>query len=239
MHKRRRHPRYNTRTRTKRLKSEAGSWLWRLTKIRNFNDLATDEPITKDRRFTHVHKNGVTVLHDCISLRRAIISTGKKIDYYSREPLSAVEMSRLDRLCKRVDPHLKNIDEEIQIYKMKKDRKNFIDFVWDNRERTLYHIVMQLNACINDKYQKHFTSYLMNHHLLPTYKNEMYKLCELDRKRAEKLHKEHLTYFKPDEDMFHDMLSLVWFAAHVGVEGNLAQRYVTLDIEEDELGHCL
>jgi len=231
--------RYETRSLTKRLKKCAGAWLWRQTKIKNFNDLATNDPISKERKFIHVHKNGVTVLHDCLALRQAIVSTGKKIDYYSREPLNTVEMNRLDRLCKKVRPDLGDLDEDIQQTRMKKDRKSYIDFVWNDRSRQVHHIVLQINACINDKFQKHFTSYLMNHHLLPHYRNLMHKLCSLDRNRAEKLHQEHLNVFKPENEMFDDLLSLTWFAAHVGVKGNLARRYISLDIEEEEIHHFL
>lgn len=231
--------RYGTRANTKKLKMEAQSWLWRLTKIRNFNDLATDEPILKDRKFSHVHSNRVTILHDCFSLRKAIIATGNKIDYYSKEPLTVVEMNRLDRLCKHVDPDLKDIDEEIHTYKLKKNRKNFIDFVWTNKEHFLYNIILQINACINDKYQRHFTLYLISEHLFPTYKNEMHKLCELDRSRAERLHMKHLEYFKPDDEKYSDSLSMVWFTAHVGVKGDLARQYIDLNLEDTDIEYCL
>lgn len=238
MNKRKRHV-YHTRSSVKRLKKGAGAWLWRQTKIKNFNDLATDEPIVKDRKFVHIHDNGTTVLHDCLSLRKAIISTGKKMDYYSRQPLNGIEMSRLDKLCKKIDPDLKDIDEEISRKKTIKGRKQFIEFVWEDRERTIRNVVLQINACINDKYQKHFTSFLLNHHLMPKYKNEMHKLCMLDRKRASELHQSHLEVYKPDDNMFDDILSLVWFTAHVGVEGDIAQKYITLEVEDDEIRPCL
>lgn len=233
--------RYITREVAKKIKfgSHIQSWLWRMTKIRNYNDFVTDDPIPKHRLFVHVHNNGVTTRHDCMALRQAIITTGKKIDYLSREPFNSVEMSRLDRICRRVDPKLGDIDEDIDKQKEKKERKEFVEFVWSNRENELCVLVDQINVCINDKYQPHFMMYLLNNHLLNRYRIIMKNMCELDKERAERLFQTHSRQYTPDDSRFEDLLSLIWFVVGVGVRGDLVRRYIQLEVDDDSIAAFL